>query len=416
MEFSSSFDQGRLRVVTLVLLWFSLILALLPGTVQAQDGDPVVRAVLFYSPNCPHCHQVIEEVLPTLFKEYGEQLEIVGINLDKQEGQVYWEAVEYYSIPRGRQGVPTLLVGDRLLVGGGEIPHQFPAIIEDGLEAGGIPWPDLPGLHDLLQKATVTAAAPLTQEVDPDRTPTLTALTPTPEPSPVDLTPEPQKTSSGTDGPTLTPTAVFLEDGGEDLGPGSAADGGGFWKRAGERFLEDPTGNTAAVLVLLVMILVLIIGLGKCFRPARAEMTITGNIIPVLSVLGILVAGYLAYVEITQTPAVCGPVGHCNVVQSSKYATLFGFLPVGVLGVVGYLGIGFAWVLTRLGDRAVQRAGAWVLTGMTFLGVLFSLYLTFLEPFVIGATCAWCLTSALLITGQFWVSLDLLRQESGLSP
>jgi uncharacterized membrane protein len=36
--------------------------------------------------------------------------------------------------------------------------------------------------------------------------------------------------------------------------------------------------------------------------------------------------------------------------------------------------------------------------GMAAFGTLFSIYLTFLEPFVIGATCAWCLTSAILIT------------------
>jgi uncharacterized membrane protein len=31
-------------------------------------------------------------------------------------------------------------------------------------------------------------------------------------------------------------------------------------------------------------------------------------------------------------------------------------------------------------------------------GTLFSIYLTFLEPFVIGATCVWCLGSALCMT------------------
>lgn len=31
-------------------------------------------------------------------------------------------------------------------------------------------------------------------------------------------------------------------------------------------------------------------------------------------------------------------------------------------------------------------------------GTLFSVYLTFLEPFVIGATCAWRITSAIMIT------------------
>ena len=35
---------------------------------------------------------------------------------------------------------------------------------------------------------------------------------------------------------------------------------------------------------------------------------------------------------------------------------------------------------------------------MSAFGLIFSIYLTFLEPFVIGATCAWCLTSAILMT------------------
>jgi len=42
---------------------------------------------------------------------------------------------------------------------------------------------------------------------------------------------------------------------------------------------------------------------------------------------------------------------------------------------------------------------------MAFLGVLFSLYLTYLEPFVIRAVCAWCLTSAVIIILLMLVSL-----------
>jgi uncharacterized membrane protein len=42
---------------------------------------------------------------------------------------------------------------------------------------------------------------------------------------------------------------------------------------------------------------------------------------------------------------------------------------------------------------------AWpALLTMTVFGTLFSIYLTFLEPFVIGATCAWCVTSAIVMT------------------
>ena len=40
----------------------------------------------------------------------------------------------------------------------------------------------------------------------------------------------------------------------------------------------------------------------------------------------------------------------------------------------------------------------------TVSGTLFSIYLTFLEPFVIGATCAWCLASAVILTLLMWLS------------
>jgi len=40
---------------------------------------------------------------------------------------------------------------------------------------------------------------------------------------------------------------------------------------------------------------------------------------------------------------------------------------------------------------------------MVVFGVLFSIYLTFLEPFVIGTTCIWCLSTAVVMTLLLWV-------------
>ena len=51
--------------------------------------------------------------------------------------------------------------------------------------------------------------------------------------------------------------------------------------------------------------------------------------------------------------------------------------------------------------------GMWL---ATLLGTLFSIYLTFLEPFVIGATCAWCITSALVMTLIFWAAAGPARR------
>src|SRR5665647_1665323 len=117
-----------------------------------------------------------------------------------------------------------------------------------------------------------------------------------------------------------------------------------------------------------------------------------------LIALGLCIAGYLAYVETTGSVALCGPVGDCNAVQQSAYARLFGVLPVAYVGLVGYLLIGVAFGISRLASKTAAKAAARALFLLTLCGTLFSIYLTALEPFAIGATCAWCLSSAVIVT------------------
>jgi uncharacterized membrane protein len=135
-----------------------------------------------------------------------------------------------------------------------------------------------------------------------------------------------------------------------------------------------------------------------------------GWLILILCLIGLGVAGYLAYVETAQVEAICGPVGDCNTVQQSEYARLFGVLPIGVLGLTGYLMILLAWVIGRSTNQRLAAYASLALLGLTTFGLLFSMYLTFLEPFVIGATCAWCLTSSILMTALFWLSLAPARE------
>jgi uncharacterized membrane protein len=166
-----------------------------------------------------------------------------------------------------------------------------------------------------------------------------------------------------------------------------------------DTFARDPAGNTLSVFVLLGM-LGSIPWAVTLFRNTNG-ISLKENwawIIPLLCVIGFGVAGYLAYVETTQVTAVCGPVGDCNTVQQSEYARLFGILPIGVLGLVGYVAIFISWLVSRYANDHLADYAVISLFLMTVLGTLFSIYLTFLEPFVIGATCAWCLTSAILMT------------------
>lgn len=119
--------------------------------------------------------------------------------------------------------------------------------------------------------------------------------------------------------------------------------------------------------------------------------------IPIAVVGGLIVSGYLTFVESTGAPVMCGPLGGCEEVQTSKYAMLFGILPVGLLGFMGNIGILAAWAVWQYGSVNIKKLAVLAMWGMCVFGVLFSTYLTFLEPFVIGATCMWCISSAVIM-------------------
>jgi uncharacterized membrane protein len=380
-----------LSVVSVLILLASRALP-----VEAQEAT--VRAVLFYSPACPHCHQVISQDLPPLLEKYGQQLQIVGVDTTQPGGQaLYQAAIEHYHVPEERRGVPTLIVGDVVLVGSLEIPQHLPGLVEQYLVQGGVDWPDIPGLAEALAAAQATPAATVTPAT-PTAPPTSLSATITPTPAtpgaaspPGPSTAPPPTTPSAsptpmphTPIPTPANTVLTVADGGP---PGWQAN-----------LARDPAGNALAIVALLGMMLVVgyvpITWRQVAGQPAAWQSWA----IPFLALLGLGVAGYLAYVETQQVTAICGPVGDCNTVQQSAYAWLFGLIPIGVLGLVGYATILIVWGVAHRGGGQWAVLAWLALLAMTFFGTLFSIYLTFLEPFVIGATCAWCLTSAVVMT------------------
>lgn len=151
-----------------------------------------------------------------------------------------------------------------------------------------------------------------------------------------------------------------------------------------------------AVAALAYALVALIRGVGS--NPPRPRPGWLEWAIPVLAVAGIGVAGYLTYGETQAASIVCGPIGNCNLVQSSSYAKLFGFLPTGLLGVIGYAAILLAWVLGRTRSAWLAKYAPLAILGMTVFGTIFSIYLTYVELFVILAVCMWCLSSAVLMS------------------
>lgn len=149
-----------------------------------------------------------------------------------------------------------------------------------------------------------------------------------------------------------------------------------------------------ALALLYALVAAVLAALGQDVPAPRAWGE---RLIPVLSVVGLGVALYLTFIETTGVQAVCGPVGDCNEVQASPFAKLFGVLPVGLLGALGYVGVLGAWALPRFGRGTLAQLAPLALFGMALFGVIFSIYLTYLEIFIIRAVCIWCLTSAVIM-------------------
>lgn len=368
-----------------VCLSFLLVFTSLFSTVGLAYADlPAVHAVLFYSQSCSHCHKVMTEDLPPLVEQYGEQLSILAVDSSTQQGgAIYQAAAEHYQIPVEQRGVPMLIVGDVVLIGSLEIPQKFPNIIENGLADGGIDWPDIPEFREILEAENI---------IIPDDTPT-------------DSTPD-------TDGEDIAEEAPKLEDEEPrittDLEEAAVAVEN---MTLAQRFTQDKAGNTLAVVILLGMV-ALVAWVGYVVTKSSKNPKLWPNwVVPVLVLIGTVVALYMGYVEVTQTEAVCGPVGDCNTVQQSSYAYLFGVIPIGVFGTLGYVAIGFIWLLASYGPAAWRRISTLMLWLLALFGVLFSIYLTFLEPFVIGASCAWCLTSAIIMALLLWATTPPVVQS-----
>jgi uncharacterized membrane protein/thiol-disulfide isomerase/thioredoxin len=311
-----------------------------------------VKFIVFTTLECHSCRGELATALRPVVEEYGDQIEYRTIDIRTSEDVEYlYEVAAEHGYKREHVDLPMLIIGKHLLMGE-RIAAGLPDLVGGYLLTGGIDYPSV--------------AEP-----------------------PGQATPDPKNT------PFPTPTTPFQTT------------------EAAVSPIEEghPDGFTLAIVVmagiavgLVYAIARLVLAIGKGAVPGETPSWQTWAI-PVLSIAGLGVAGYLAYVETQLMHAVCGPVGDCNAVQASPYARLFGVIPIGLLGVAGYLAILAAWIWGRLSCGRGSSYAALAVTGMALLGTLFSLYLTYLEPFVIKAVCIWCLSSAVIMTLLLLASL-----------
>lgn len=314
----------RIRWIALVLVLWGIIGLATP----VRADTPVARVLYFYTPTCPFCQIISRDHLPPLREQYGAQLSVLEVDSSQRDGgDLFRAAIARYSIPPERQGVPMMIVGDTVLVGAVEIPQQLPGLVAAGLQAGGIDWPDLPGIEEFAARAPTTT------------------------------------------GPTLA-----------------------------ERLAQDPAGNTVAVILLAAMLILLPFLLQRGRWQYRLARRLPSWATFVDGAVGLGAALYLTYVDTRQVEAFCGPVGRCNIVQQTEFAYVFGVIPLALIGVLGYIALLSTYAYKRWGKGPLVRYAPLAFFAMAWFGFLTSVVLTYLQPFVIGATCFWCLTSAVSMT------------------
>jgi uncharacterized membrane protein len=289
--------------------------------------------------------------LPTLQDKYNSRLSILLIELaTKEDIDNLYTLGANLGIAKEQISVPFLLIDHTALIGTNEIHDKLPDLIEEYLSAGGLEYPNLPQLGEMLPKGiTFTSFNPNLQLAS--------------------------QTSTDT--------------------------------RA--------TGMALAWIIMVFMVIALLLDIIMILRAFQGKPIGRVNrwvdiAIPVLSIIGLGIAIYLSYVEFTHARALCGPVGDCNAVQSSPYAKLFGVIPIGLVGGIGYIAILVAWLWQRFRKDTLARIAGPAMFGMALFGTLFSIYLTYLELFVIHAVCIWCLSSAILITLLMLLNLPAITQ------
>jgi uncharacterized membrane protein len=118
-----------------------------------------------------------------------------------------------------------------------------------------------------------------------------------------------------------------------------------------------------------------------------------------LSLAGLFISGYLYLYKIGKIGSLACGTGGCETVQLSSWSRFAG-VEVSLIGVLGYVCL-LALSLASLQAGAYRQ---WPIRAMVVaagVGVVFTLYLTYLELFVIHAICRWCVASGVIVLAIF---------------
>jgi uncharacterized membrane protein len=128
-----------------------------------------------------------------------------------------------------------------------------------------------------------------------------------------------------------------------------------------------------------------------------------------LSLAGLFISAYLYLYKLGRIGSLACGTGGCETVQLSAWSRIGG-IDVSLIGLLGYVALLGLSLASLQGDGTHQQWAVKIMAIAAGVGVLFTVYLTYLELFVIHAICRWCVASGLAIVAIFVVvTLELRR-------
>ena len=112
-----------------------------------------------------------------------------------------------------------------------------------------------------------------------------------------------------------------------------------------------------------------------------------------LALVGLADALYLTIEHLTGQSVRCTIISGCSAVLSSPYAVMAG-IPLAALGAAAYFTVFSLAILTLFGYSSAGK----LMRALVVLMFLVSLWLIYLQAFVIREFCQYCLLSALITT------------------
>lgn len=149
-------------------------------------------------------------------------------------------------------------------------------------------------------------------------------------------------------------------------------------------------------------------------KESRSQRTSDARVlvaVMLMSSIGMGLMGYLAFVHFSGgegSACTYSAYFSCDAVSKSRYAKFLG-VPISLIGLLFFSSfIGLALVLRRGSSRFWPRA---LLVAGSGWCVLYGLYLTYVELFVLQAVCPFCVASLALYLLIFLLSLRLYGGE-----